>query len=95
MDLDPAGPGWLPLLALGVLGLGGTGAAYVLLYRIIRDDGPVVAAGVAYLLPVVALALGSLLLDEPVEPAAAAGVLLVLVGVALTRRRSLPSPHPA
>jgi drug/metabolite transporter (DMT)-like permease len=57
---------WLALLALTVLGLGGTGAAYVLLYRIIRDDGPVAAAGVAYLLPVVALLLGALLLDERV-----------------------------
>ncbi len=81
---------WLPVLALAVLGLGGTGVAYVLLYRIIRDDGPVAAAGVAYLLPVVALVLGAALLDERVEPTAVTGVVLVLAGVALTRRRVPP-----
>lgn len=86
---DGTGQALLPLVALGVLGLGGTGLAYVLLYRIIRDDGPVVAAGVAYLLPVVALLLGALLLDERVELPAVVGVALVLVGVALTRRRPL------
>jgi drug/metabolite transporter (DMT)-like permease len=82
---------WLALLALTVLGLGGTGAAYVLLYRIIRDDGPVAAAGVAYLLPVVALLLGALLLEERVGVTAVAGVALVLLGVALTRRRPVRS----
>ena len=100
MGLPPdGGLPWLSLLALAVLGLGGTGAAYVLLYRIITDDGPVVAAGVAYLLPVVALLLGALLLDETVGAASVAGVVLVLLGVALTRRRSrrrtAPDPRPA
>ncbi len=83
---DGAALPWGAVVALAVLGLGGTGAAYVLLYRLVRDDGPVVAAGVAYLLPVVALVLGALLLDEAIEPGALAGVVLVLGGVALTRR---------
>ena len=78
-----------------MLGLGGTGAAYVLLYRIIADDGPVAAAGVAYLLPVVALVLGALFLDETVGGASVAGVVLVLLGVALTRRRAVTAEAPA
>lgn len=79
-------PGLLPVLALLVLGLGGTGLAYLLLYRIIGDDGPVVAAGVAYLLPVVALLLGAAVLGEPVSVVGLAGVALVLAGVGLSRR---------
>jgi drug/metabolite transporter (DMT)-like permease len=76
----------LPTIALLVLGLGGTGVAYSLLYRIITDDGPVAAAAVTYLLSVVAVVLGALVLDDPVTVPLALGVALVLVGVALTRR---------
>ena len=75
------------LTALLVLGAIGTGVAYVLNYRIISDDGPVLASTVTYLLPVVAVVLGGLVLDEPITLQLAAGVAVVLAGVALTRRR--------
>lgn len=90
----PAGPAPSPpaVLALAVLGLGGTGLAYLLLYRIIRDDGPVVASGVAYLLPVVAVLLGVLVLEEEVGVVPLLGVALVLAGVGLSRhRRTTPA----
>jgi drug/metabolite transporter (DMT)-like permease len=75
------------VIALLVLGAIGTGVAYVLNYRIISDDGPVLASTVTYLLPVVAVVLGALVLDEPITVQLAAGVAVVLAGVALTRRR--------
>ena len=65
----------------------GTGLAYVLNYRIITDDGPVLASTVTYLLPVVAVLGGFLLLGEPVTSTLVLGVAVVLVGVGLTRRR--------
>lgn len=74
----------LSLLVLGVLG---TAAAYVLNYRIISDEGPTAASVVTYLLPLVAVLLGWLVLDEALTPAILAGVALVLVGVVLARRR--------
>ena len=40
-----------------------------------------------YLLPVVAIVLGVVVLGETVTAAALAGIVLVLAGVALTRRR--------
>jgi hypothetical protein len=43
-------------------------------YRIITDDGPVVASTVTYLLLVVAVILGTLILDEPVTLQLATGV---------------------
>ncbi len=70
------------LLVLGILG---TGFAYILNYRIIADDGPLLASTVTYLLPVVAVSLGALVLDEAFTARAAAGVAVVLAGVALTR----------
>jgi drug/metabolite transporter (DMT)-like permease len=82
--------GWRPdaIAALLVLGVIGTGVAYVINYRIISDDGPILASTVTYLLPVVAVILGALVLDEPITIQLAAGVLIVLIGVALTRRKS-------
>lgn len=73
------------VIALLILGTIGTGAAYVLNYRIIQDDGAILASTVTYLLPAVAAALGVLVLNEPLTAYLVAGVLVVLVGVALTR----------
>ncbi|MGC5019071.1 EamA family transporter [Micromonospora sp. DT47] len=73
------------LLVLGALG---TGAAYVLNYRIVDDEGPTAASVVTYLLPIVAVILGWLILHEAITAAIAAGIALVLAGVTLTRKRS-------
>ena len=75
------------LAGLAILGVVGTGIAYVLNYQIITSEGATVASTVTYLLPVVAIVLGVLVLGETVTAAALAGIALVLAGVALTRRR--------
>lgn len=74
------------LAAMAMLGFVGTGLAYVLNYAIIARDGPTVASTVTYLLPVVAVALGAIVLDESVTAAMLAGTSIVLLGVALVRR---------
>lgn len=71
---------------LAILGVVGTGVAYVLNYQIIAGEGATIASTVTYLLPVVAIVLGVLVLSEQVTAAAIAGTALVLAGVALTRR---------
>ncbi len=77
--------------AIAVLGVIGTGFAYVLNYQIIISEGATVASTVTYLLPVVAIVLGVLVLDESITVYALAGIALVLAGVALTRRRAKPA----
>jgi drug/metabolite transporter (DMT)-like permease len=77
--------------AIAVLGVIGTGFAYVLNYQIITSEGAAVASTVTYLLPVVAIVLGVLVLSESVTVAVLAGIALVLAGVALTRRRERES----
>lgn len=76
------------LVSLVILGVLGTGVAYVLNYQIITSEGATVAATVTYLLPVVAIVLGVVVLDETVTVTVLAGIALVLAGVALTRGRS-------
>ena len=71
-----------------VLGLIGTGVAYVLNYQIIASVGATVASTVTYLLPVVAIILGFLVLDEHVTLLDLAGIALILAGIALAGNRA-------
>ena len=71
--------------AIAVLGVVGTGFAYVLNYQIIISEGATVASTVTYLLPVVAIVLGVVVLSETITVSALVGIALVLAGVARTR----------
>jgi drug/metabolite transporter (DMT)-like permease len=70
--------------AVAVLGIVGTGFAYVLNYQIITSEGATVASTVTYLLPVVAIVLGVLVLGESITALTLGGIALILAGVALT-----------
>lgn len=86
------------LIAVGVLGVFGTGIAFVINYRLIADEGPTNATMVGYLLPVVSVLLGAVFLGEGLTPRVVVGMLVVLVGVALTRRApatAIVPPVPA
>jgi drug/metabolite transporter (DMT)-like permease len=75
------------IASLLILGVFGTGLAYVLNYRLITDEGPTAASTTTYLLPLVAVGLGALVVDETVTVAMIAGMAIVLAGVALVQRR--------
>jgi drug/metabolite transporter (DMT)-like permease len=86
------------LVAISILGALGTGAAYVLNYRLITDEGPTATSTVTYLLPVVAVALGIVFLGEPAAAHLLIGTGIVLVGIALVQRRtpaSASTPRPS
>ena len=76
--------------AIAVLGIVGTGFAYVLNYQIITSEGATVASTVTYLVPVAAIVLGVLVLGESITAIMLAGIALVLAGVALSRRQAKP-----
>jgi drug/metabolite transporter (DMT)-like permease len=80
-------PAALPLLAVVILGVLGTGVAFVWNNRLIADEGPTTAASLGYLLPPVSVLLGMLTLHEQLGPRVLAGMVVVLVGVGLSRRR--------
>jgi drug/metabolite transporter (DMT)-like permease len=71
--------------ALVVLGLLGTGIAYLLNYRLITDDGPTLASTVTYLIPVMAVLFGAAALGESLNARVLAGMVVVLAGVGLVR----------
>lgn len=84
------------VLAITTLGVVGTGIAYLLNYRIIADVGATRASVVTYLIPVVAVTVGIVVLDEPFEWRIVAGGALIVAGIALLRERpNLRVPVPS
>lgn len=75
------------LIAVLVLGVFGTGITFHLNYRLLAEEGPTTTATVGYLLPVVSVTLGAIVLDEHLSARIVAGMVVVLVGVGLTRTR--------
>jgi drug/metabolite transporter (DMT)-like permease len=55
---------WLPLACVLVLGLVGTGFAYMLQFDVVRGAGPVIGSTITYLIPVVSVLLGVFVLGE-------------------------------
>lgn len=82
-QLPGEAPGWKPTLSILVLGVVGTGIAYILYYAIILGAGASRAILVTYLVPAIALLYGAVFLDEAVTAVALGGLALVLAGVAL------------
>jgi drug/metabolite transporter (DMT)-like permease len=82
-----------PTIVLAVLLLGAlsTGAAYVLNYRLIQDEGATSASTVTYLIPAVALVLGAVVLDEPLTWRLLLGAAVILAGVAMSEERLIRS----
>jgi len=74
-------------IAVVVLGLLGTGYAFVLVNQLIIAEGPTSASTVTYLLPVIAVLLGAVALGESLNPRVLAGMTIVLGGVMLAQRK--------
>ncbi|WP_138443950.1 DMT family transporter [Sinomonas susongensis] len=77
--------------SLVLLGLLCTALAFLLFFRLIAEAGPARATAIAYVNPVVALALGVSLRGDPFTPLIGVGALLVLAGTFLATRRNEPS----
>ncbi|MEJ7792568.1 MAG: DMT family transporter [Gaiellaceae bacterium] len=80
--------GWATLLSVLFLGIAATAVAYLLYFGLIAGAGASRAILVTYLVPSMALVYGAVFLDEHVSALAIAGLVLVLVGVALGTRRA-------
>lgn len=86
----PAAPGVPTLtavIAVVILGTLGTGVTFHLNYRLLDDEGPTTTATVGYLLPVVSVTLGAIVLGEQLSSRVLAGMVIVLIGVVMTRGR--------
>jgi drug/metabolite transporter (DMT)-like permease len=92
-------PGHVPSLAasgsLVVLGVGGTGIAFVLFFSLVESDGPRTTSLVSYVAPGFSVVYGVVLLDESFGVTTAAGLVLIVGGSWLAvnggPRRKLPA----
>ena len=81
-------------LALGFVGVFGSALAFVWFYEGVRALGPARAAVFINLVPVAAIALGVLLLGEPLELSMLVGGALVIGGIWLINRPQRASAAP-
>lgn len=80
------------VLALGVLG---TGIAFAMYHGLVRDIGATSASMVTFIIPLVAVTLGVVLLDEPLHWNLFVGGLVVVAGVAVAEGRLRRGPVPS
>jgi drug/metabolite transporter (DMT)-like permease len=73
-------PGLGPVVSVALLGVLGTGVAFLILYHLIDTVGPARTWIVTYLAPGFAVVYGALLLDESISVATVAGLVLILLG---------------
>jgi len=66
-----------------VMGLFSTALAYILYFRLIANTGPTNAITVTYLIPLFAMVLGALVIDEPITISMVVGCAVILLGTAL------------
>ncbi|WP_033070505.1 DMT family transporter [Thalassospira australica] len=80
---------WGLVVGLGILG---TGLAYILYYFIVAKLGAMAASGVTYLPPLVAMAVGGVLVGEPIAMLDVFAMIAILIGVFLqqTGKRIVP-----
>lgn len=83
---------WPSLIATGIIGVFGTGLAFLFMGTLVGSVGATRASFLTYLIPVVALVLGVVFRDETVSPISIVGVALVIAGAILASRRETGLP---
>jgi drug/metabolite transporter (DMT)-like permease len=86
MSVPKSSFSWSSFLAVVVLGVMGTGVAFVLMGRLVARVGAR-ASFATYLIPVVALILGVVFRDEVIHVLSVLGIALVIAGALLASRK--------
>ncbi|HEX2174919.1 MAG TPA: DMT family transporter [Nocardioidaceae bacterium] len=86
---EPGAIVWAPQLwvALGYAGLVGSALAWALWFWLVRAGEASRAAAYIFFVPLTAIVIGAVVLDEPVTLLTAVGAVLVVAGIYLTNRR--------
>jgi drug/metabolite transporter (DMT)-like permease len=86
---------WPVVLSVLLLGAIGTGVAYLIYFRLITDIGAANASAVNYLVPVTAVVVSLITLNEAISWNMIAGTLIVLASLALAENRVHLQKAPA
>lgn len=77
------------LVAVAWLGVFGSGAAYLLNFRLLARVGATRTSILAYFLPVIGIISGAIMFNEHIEPTVLFGTAMVLAGIALVNGKYL------
>ena len=77
-NLNPSADSTIALVYLGVVA---TGLAWLLRFKILKNNGLVFQAQVAYLIPIFGIILGYIFLKELITPKALVAVVAVIIGI--------------
>ena len=75
-------------ISLIYLGIFSTGLAWLMRFRILKNNGLVFQAQVAYLIPIFGIILGYIFLDELITPKVVVAVVAVVLGIYFVRKSS-------
>jgi drug/metabolite transporter (DMT)-like permease len=91
LNEDPFAISWNgdALLAVAWLGVFGSGAAYLLNFRLLARIGATRTSILAYFLPIIGIVSGALMFQEHIDPVVLLGTALVIGGIALVNGRFL------
>ena len=82
-NLNPSIDSTISLIYLGVVA---TGLAWLLRFRILKNNGLVFQAQVAYLIPIFGIILGYIFLKELITPKVLVAVVAVIIGIYLVKK---------
>jgi len=82
-NLNPSIDSTISLIYLGVVA---TGLAWLLRFRILKNNGLVFQAQVAYLIPIFGIILGYIFLKELITPRVIVAVVAVIIGIFLVKK---------
>jgi len=78
---------WTTVVAISIIGFGGTGLAYIWFNDVLNSWGPTRASSVTYIMPLVGVFLGVVFLSETLHCNEPVGGLIVIMGVLIMRRK--------
>ena len=78
---------WTTVVAIAVIGFGGTGLAYLWFNDVLESWGPTRASSVTYVMPIVGIMLGVVFLGETLHWYEPVGGAIVIIGVLIMRRQ--------
>ena len=82
-NLNPSTDSTISIIYLGIVA---TGLAWLLRFRILKTNGLVFQAQVAYLIPIFGIILGYIFLKELITPKALVAVVAVIIGIYLVKK---------
>lgn len=86
-SLTQLSPSMTSILSLFGLSLLGTVGAFIMYYKILEMDGPVILSMTSYLLPVYAVILGAIFLGESISATVFLAISFILFGIFLINRK--------